>query len=103
MASRDDPDTHRTLSVGLASMNEASNGWAYFAKKEWDASKAPCVLYALKAPLGVAALVLNPNTVVGGNSVTATVYLNGTAPTGGVTVSLGSSDPDTAQVAESVT
>lgn len=34
------------LSAALASTNENSGGWVYFAKKEWDGTKAPCVLYA---------------------------------------------------------
>ena len=33
------------FAAGLASTSETSNGWAYFAKKEWDSSYAPYLLY----------------------------------------------------------
>lgn len=33
------------LNVGLASTNENAGGWVYFAKKEWELDKAPCVVY----------------------------------------------------------
>jgi hypothetical protein len=33
------------LDAGFASTNENANGWVYFAKKEWELDKAPCVLY----------------------------------------------------------
>lgn len=39
-----------TLSVGLASIDESSANWVYFAKKEYDAALAPCVLYSYGAP-----------------------------------------------------
>jgi hypothetical protein len=44
-------------------------------------------------PIGVAALGLNPNPVVGPNSVTGTVTLECPAPSGGITVNLSSSNP----------
>ena len=33
------------LSYGLISANEASDGWAYFAKREFNPTLAPCLLY----------------------------------------------------------
>jgi hypothetical protein len=91
-----------TLSVALASMHEDQNGWAYFAKKEYDPTRAPCLLYALRAPLGVAAITITPLTIVGGSLASGTVYLNGVAPPGGAVVSL-SSDNSALQVPQTVT
>lgn len=42
-------NSNGVLSVGLASTSETSNGWIYFAKKEYDPALAPFVLYAYGA------------------------------------------------------
>jgi hypothetical protein len=94
---------NQILSVALASIDETTTGWAYFAKKEYDATKAPCVLYALRAPLGVAAVNVTPLSITGGSNASGTVYLNGVAPAGGLVVNLASSDTSTLQVPASVT
>ena len=83
------------LSVGLASVSEDQNnpdiGWAYFAKKEFDANLAPQILYAYGDALCFATdLALSSPTVRGGNTVTGTVRLNALAPAGGVSISLSS-------------
>ena len=52
-------------------------------------------------PAVVHYVTASPSSVTGGSSSTGTVYLSGTAPTGGITVSLSSSSPD-AQVPSSV-
>jgi uncharacterized protein (TIGR03437 family) len=53
-------------------------------------------------PLGVASLSISPSTVTGGNGATGTVTLSGSAPVGGVTVTLQSNN-SVAQVGASVT
>ena len=73
----------QTLSVGLASTNEASSGWAYFAKKEYDLALAPQVLYAYgTADLFVVEVTVNPSTIIGGYTATATARFNAPAPAG---------------------
>ncbi|MBZ5555311.1 MAG: cadherin-like domain-containing protein [Acidobacteriia bacterium] len=54
-------------------------------------------------PLGVSSVTLNPTSVLGGNSSTGTVTLNGPAPAGGAVVTLSSSNTAAAQVPASVT
>jgi hypothetical protein len=51
----------------------------------------------------LSSLSLNPSTVTGGTSSTATVTLTGAAPSGGVVVSLSSGNPGAAAVPETVT
>jgi hypothetical protein len=53
--------------------------------------------------IGVSSVSLNPTSVVGGNNSTGTVRLNAAAPTGGVSVSLTSSNTAAARVPASVT
>jgi uncharacterized protein (UPF0548 family) len=53
--------------------------------------------------LGVAAVSLSPNTVVGGTASTGTVTLTGPAPSGGAAVALASSNPGVATVPGEVT
>jgi len=95
------------FSVGMASTNEGSPGWAYFAKREFDAAKAPALLYATGAPLQLCGVLLNPTTVYGGvspdplrfpSTSTGEATLNGPAPAGGATVQLSSSNPTVALV-----
>jgi len=54
-------------------------------------------------PVLVSSVSLSPTTVVGGNNSTATVRLNGVAPSGGVVVSLNSSNTIAATVPASIT
>lgn len=90
------------LSVALARTDEPSGGannhtaWAYFAKKEFDSSKAPNLFYAYGhqiidaasvPPVFPVRLELSSDSVQGGNAVQGTVYLNGPAPAGGTSVS----------------
>jgi kumamolisin len=53
--------------------------------------------------LTVSSLTLDPTSLVGGSSSTATVTLSGEAPAGGASVPLKSSDPTVAQVPANVT
>ncbi len=53
-------------------------------------------------PLSVASVVISPSTVIGGNSSTGVVTLNGAAPPGGFTVALTSSSPGLAVVPDTV-
>ncbi len=46
----------------------------------------PCVVYAQRAPLGVAELNIEPAIVSGGQSATGTILLTGPAPAGGISV-----------------
>jgi len=54
------------------------------------------------ATLSLSSLTLNPTSVVGGNSSTGTVTLNGPAPAGGAQVALSSSNTTVARVPASV-
>jgi uncharacterized protein (TIGR03790 family) len=54
-------------------------------------------------PPSLSVLSLAPSTVVGGNSSTGTVKLNGVAPSGGISVSLASNNPSVATVPTTVT
>ncbi|WP_319586276.1 DNRLRE domain-containing protein [uncultured Desulfobulbus sp.] len=60
------------FAVALASTNENSPGWAYFAKWEYSEPKRAVLLYATKEPLMVTDLTITPGSVVGGNGNTAT-------------------------------
>src|SRR5258708_10294174 len=51
---------------------------------------------------GVSSVVCSPNTVIGGSNSSCTVYLTGSAPSGGTPVSLSSNNPN-AMVANQVT
>lgn len=77
-----------TLSYGIASKNETSPGWVYFAKKEYDAAKGARILYAHGAPHSIVDLLLDRYAAGPGETVTGTVYLNAPAPTGGAVVTL---------------
>jgi hypothetical protein len=55
------------------------------------------------ASVALSSLTLNPTSVVGGNSSTATVTLSGAAPSGGAVVALSSSNTAAARVPSSVT
>jgi len=76
------------LSLGLASTSENSSGWAYFAKKEFDADLSPRVLYAYGGTQGVASVTVAPTSLTGGGSATGTVTLLSAAPSGGTTITL---------------
>ena len=90
------------ISFGLLSQSESANGWAYFAKKEYNAAFAPCLLYGAGGySVGVPTLdlQLNPSQgIVGsysgvGGSLTftptnAVVILSRVAPPGGLTVTV---------------
>jgi hypothetical protein len=77
------------LSVRLASMHENNNAWAYFAKKEYDETLAPRILYAYGhrqgaqsepiPPIFPIRVTLDSASVTGGDYVYGTVYLNGPA------------------------
>jgi len=98
------------LSYGLISTNEASDGWAYFAKKEFAPTLAPCLLYgaggyAVSAP--ATNTYLNPAGgpvgTISGNAVSWTnangmVTLSRVAPIGGLTLTLTVSDPSVAKL-----
>ncbi|MBM3456974.1 MAG: hypothetical protein FJX77_00345 [Armatimonadetes bacterium] len=91
----------RVFSLGLATLNEATVGWGYFAKKEYDATRGPRVLYAVGAPLAAPLrLSCSPGTLTpGGGAATAKVVLTSPAPTGGALLTL--SNPDGNLVAPS--
>src|SRR5206468_12027070 len=72
---------------------ESAPAWAYFAKKEYSSTNAPCALYALDAPIQPNSLSLNPTSIGTGQSSTGTVTLNGLAGSGGQVVYLTSSSP----------
>ena len=76
-----------------------SGGWIWVACSTGLSSQAvPTALY----PASLHYISASPSSVTGGASSTGTLYLNGNAPTGGVTVSLGSTSPDL-QVPSTVT
>ncbi len=95
--------------VGLAVTTESSdqsnqtNSWLYFAKKEYDSTKTPFILCATGAPLVELVVTVSPSSIQGGHTVTGTVYLDGPAPVGGLSVPLSSSSPSVASVSPSVT
>jgi hypothetical protein len=69
--------------AALASTNEATTAWAYFAKQEYDATLAPRLLYATVDTVEEVSLTVSPTAVTGGTSATGTVTLTGGAPNGG--------------------
>jgi hypothetical protein len=83
---------YRYLSLGFAATTETQNKWAFFAKTEYDYTKAPFLLYA-KGDTGRVFGVSVPNSTTGGTDATCTVWLNGPAPSGGATVWFASDDP----------
>jgi hypothetical protein len=90
----DSVDQQSNLLLGLADQSEAADlaggvySWLYFARKEYNSSLAPCILYATGAPLRITNLVLSASSVKGGSSVTCTIYLNGPWPTCPVGIAL---------------
>lgn len=86
------------FSAGLSSVSEASGGWAYFAKKEFDTTNAPCILYALGASNNLIDLTFNPNPIYQNKTGTGTIRLNYPAPSGGLVVTLSSDNPSKLQV-----
>jgi hypothetical protein len=88
--------------AGLAATDETANAWAYFAKSEYDSSLGPRLLYAVGDTCEELSVTLSPTSVTGGTSATGTVTLTAAAPSGGKTVSLGSSNGTIAAVPASV-
>ena len=86
------------LSMALASKYETMNGWAYFAKKEFDSALAPKVVYAGGAPVLVLSLTLNKYTLKGGETVIGTVTINELAPAGGCEIPIRTFDGCTSYV-----
>jgi hypothetical protein len=79
------------FAAALASTNEAASGWAYFIKQEYDATKAPRLVYAYGDPMELLSVAATPATVTSGSTSTGKVTLTAAAPSGGVSVSLASS------------
>lgn len=73
--------------VGWAGANEANTGWAYFAKKEYDALLGPLACYAMEAPIPIQ-ISFNPTFITGGGDVTCTLTINGVGIGDSVNVSL---------------
>ena len=67
------------FAVAWTSRNEGSFGWAYFAKKEFDPTKAPTACCAWCGPT-VLSLTLSPATLTSGQLTTATINVNGIGP-----------------------
>ncbi len=74
-------------SVALASANETSAGWAYFAKKEYDALLGPVACYAWEVPIPIQ-IAYTPTPLIGGGDVTCSVIVNGVGLGDSVSVSL---------------
>jgi hypothetical protein len=51
------------FSAALTAANEASSGWAYFAKSEYGAATAPCLAAGWDLPVPIA-VSLSPTTVL---------------------------------------
>ena len=67
------------------------------------ASTEPVATLGTTTPEGLSSLTLNPGSVLGGNSSTGTVSFGAPAPSGGIQVSLSSSNPSLASVPTTVT
>jgi hypothetical protein len=67
------------FSAALTAPNETSYGWAYFAKSQYGAATAPCLAVGWDFPVPLA-MTLNPTSAYSGQSVTATVTMNGLGP-----------------------
>ena len=78
----------RPLSVALASLNESAAGWLYFAKKEYDAAKAPAVLHAWDYPLLISLSVSPATLASGAGNGLLTVTVNGIGIGDSTTVAL---------------
>ncbi|MGI4791251.1 MAG: beta strand repeat-containing protein [Janthinobacterium lividum] len=92
------------LSVGWASMNETQQGWAYFAKTEYDPTLGPCVTHLWSIPTLVNLQVPGTVTLNGASSTTATGLLtvNAIGLQGSATVTLVSSNPAVVSVPASL-
>lgn len=100
------------VSFALFSTSETTNGWAYFAKTEWQLnpngprsamSRPPQVVYAYGGPLWAIDIYVEPTNPVRNSTATGTVFISAPAPTGGAVVTLTSSSPSVASVPSSVT
>jgi hypothetical protein len=69
-------NTAQPYSVAWTAANETAAGWAYFAKKEYDPTLAPCALYALEAAIPIQ-VTITPSIVVGGGTLTVSIIVNG--------------------------
>lgn len=67
------------LNVALVAQNETSPGWVYFAKKEYGATTAPTLMYALVTPL-VINVTSASMSVKNGQQFTVNVIVNGLGP-----------------------
>jgi hypothetical protein len=88
--------------VVWAAPNEAAYGWAYFAKKEYDSTLAPCVTYAYCKPQ-ILGLTITPSSVTHGLTATGKIMVNGLGPGDQLTLSAMSLDTTLATVPASVT
>jgi hypothetical protein len=68
-------------------MTESTNGWAYFAKQEYDPTLAPSALYVYDIPCPIS-LTFNPNPAANGTYSVGTVTVNGLGPRDSVTVTI---------------
>lgn len=68
-----------------------------------EGSPGQTAVLAVTPILALAALALNPSSVMAGESATGTVTLTGPAPNGGASIALASTDPQVATVQSSIT
>lgn len=73
--------------VGWTSTTEASSGWAYFAKPEYDANYPPTAACLLETPIPIQ-ILFNPTSPYGGGNVTCTIVVNGIGPNDSVPVTV---------------
>jgi hypothetical protein len=90
--------TYSAVVISGAAGVKDLNGNAMTADYSWSFTTA-----AAPPPLTVASVSLTPTVVTGGTSSTGTVTLSTAAPSGGIAVSLTSSNPGAASVPSSVT
>ena len=63
-------------SVAWTSSDEGAQAWAYFAKREFDGTLAPCATYAYEMPIPIQ-IILTPTTLIGGGLVSVSLVVNG--------------------------
>ncbi len=67
------------LNVALVAQNESSAGWLYFAKKEYDSTKAPTLMYATVTPLVIK--LIGPSSVSkAAGAFQVQIYVSGMGP-----------------------
>ena len=84
-------------SVALTSASEATSGWAYFAKKEYDPLLSPCAAYAWEVPIPIL-ISFTPTPITGGGDVTCSLIVNGVGLGDSVVVSLSQTPSTTTTV-----